>query len=246
MRLSRVQTASPVLALACAAMCGCATVATPVLRHQTGETLGQNHYRAYGHLERGRIYAPSTTAETVGFEQKNDIYQSTVIGVVGEAGLFSRFDLQGGASFSSSGGGWRIGGKYQLSQKGNIAYAVVAGYSASSGSGKVQYTTEFGTTDISQTLSATVYDVTFPVSYRVSPDLLAYSGLMFLRSRVTGVFNNIGVSDASFNPGINIGFKARKGIFEGDVEIASLWLHDPFSDSSRLVPYFGGSLGVIF
>ena len=37
---------------------GCSTVSAPVLRNETGETLGQKHYRVFGHYESSRIFTP--------------------------------------------------------------------------------------------------------------------------------------------------------------------------------------------
>jgi hypothetical protein len=225
---------------------GCTTVNAPVLRHQTGETLGQKKFRVSGHLETSRLFQPSSTVETAGIAQNTTIFQGSLLGVQAEAGVMPQLDLQGGANFTASGGGWKAGAKYQFFKNARFAASGMLGYAVSSGSGTVTYLTGATPVEISETLSAQTLDLSVPVSFRVGPMFAIYSGLMLLRSSVSGSLGTLVVSDVSYDLGTNLGMKITSGIFEGDLEFAFLSVNDPFALSRRMVPYAGLSFGVTF
>ncbi len=62
---------------------GCTTVTTPVLRHETGESLGgSGNFKAYAHIERARlvpVVGASSTAASVA--QKDDVFAGALLGV---------------------------------------------------------------------------------------------------------------------------------------------------------------------
>jgi hypothetical protein len=224
----------------------CTTVSAPVLRHQTGETLGQKRFRIFGHYESSRIFQPISTPETVSVPQTNSIFQGSFVGVQAEGGVLPNLDLQLGTYFTSGGGGWRLGGKYQAYRSGRIAASAMLGYSAASGTGTVTYMTAAQPIEVSQTLSAYTVDLSVPVSFRINPMFAFYGGPMLLRSGVSGSFGGNVVSDTSNDLGANLGLQVTSGMFVGDLELAELKVHDPFADASRFVPYLGMSFGVVF
>ncbi|MGK5082566.1 hypothetical protein WDW37_04605 [Bdellovibrionota bacterium FG-1] len=236
-----------IAAVAIILLSGCSTVAIPVLRHQTAEALGTQRFRVMGHIETARVFEPLATDQTLGIDQGASLFQGTVLGVRGEAGVSPKFDVQLGALFSSSGGGWRLGAKYEIVRLGGrFASAVSLGYGAASGSGTLTYLTAGQPVEMTQTISANCVDLAFPVSFKISPLMTAYSGLIFMRSYVSGNLGSTLVSDYSHDYGTNLGMKFSEGRFEGDVEIAFLRVSDPFAVSGRFIPYFGGSFGVTF
>lgn len=235
-----------VAALVMLAGSGCATVGAPVLHHQTGETLGQKRFRVFGHYETSRIFAPASTAETLGIEQDNSIFQGSFLGVEVDGGVLPQLDLQLGANFTAGGGGWRLGAKYQILRNGRIAVAAMAGYAATSGSGTYTYLTAATPVEIQQTLSASTIDLSMPVSYRVAGPFIVYGGPQFLRSGVSGSFGSAFVEDSTVDWGLNLGVQVTYGVFMGDLEVAEVLVQDPFTDSHRLIPFVGLSFGMMF
>ena len=233
-------------ALSLLGLCACATVSAPVLRHQTGETLGPKKFRASLRAEKSRIFAPASTTDTAEIEQEDSVFQGVILGLQAEAGILPKLDAQLGFSLTPSGGGWRVGAKYKVFQRGAFAGAAMLGYGASSGSGSVSYATSDAPIEIEQTLSMRILDFSMPVSFRIDPSFAIYGGWMLLRTNVNGSFGSSVVSDISYDPGLNIGVKITHGIFEGDLEFAMIRVHDPFMDGGRNIPFFGASFGILF
>jgi hypothetical protein len=234
------------LTVAAWGLCACTTVNAPVLRHETGETLGSKHLRVMGHFESSRLFQPAATAETAGIAQGNSVFEGSLLGVQVDGGVLPQLDLQLGANFTLDGGGWKAGAKYQFFRSARLAAAAMLGYAKSSGSGTVTYLTSGTPVQIDQTLSTYTIDLSVPVSFRINPSIAVYSGLMLLRSGATGSLGNNVVSDISNDIGSNLGVKVTVSMFEGDVEVAYLLVHDPFTDSAHFIPYAGFSFGVKF
>ncbi len=227
-------------------LCGCTTVATSVLRHQTGESLGVGKFRGFGYFETARLATPGTTEATYLIDQNKDVFQGMMLGMQGEVGVMQSLDLMLGTNFSADGGGWKVGAKYQFLKMGNLAGAGMLSYGARSAKGNVTYLTADQPVELATTLSAYTFDFSAPVSYRISPAFAAYSGLMLLRTSVSGSLGPDVVSMTNYDLGFNLGCKINAGRFEGTIEFAFLRVGDPFMDSTRIVPYAGLSFGVAF
>lgn len=226
---------------------GCATVSAPVLKQATGEALGTKKFRILAHYEMSRIFAPGTPqGGTSGIPQKSSVFQGSYLGVQAEAGVLPVLDLQLGANFTASGGGWRAGTKCQVYKGGRFAVAGMLGYAAASGTGTIQYLTDSTPQEFTQTLSAYTVDVSIPMSIRATPALVVYGGPMWLHSGASGSLGGELVEDTFNDFGTNLGLQVSHWIFTGSVEAAALFMRDPFTDSNRLVPYVGVSFGVRF
>lgn len=226
---------------------GCATVSAPVLKQATGETLGVKKFRILAHYEMSRIFAPGAPqGGTATVAQKSSVFQGSYLGVQADAGVLTKLDLQLGANFTASGGGWRTGAKYQFLKRGRFALAGMLGYAAASGTGTLQYLTDDTPQEFTQTLSAYTVDMSIPVSLRVMPWLVVYGGPMWLHSGASGSFGGSVVSDTFNDFGTNLGLQITSWIFTGSIESAVLLMQDPFTDSTRMVPYVGVSFGVVF
>lgn len=226
---------------------GCATVSAPVLKQATGETLGVKKFRILAHYETSRVFAPGTPqGGTATVPQSDSVFRGSYLGVQGEAGILPKLDLQLGANFTASGGGWRVGAKYQIYKVGRFALAGMLGYAAASGTGTLQYLTDDTPQEFTQTLSAYTSDLSAPMSVRIMPWLVAYGGPMWLHSGASGSMAGSVVSDTFNDFGLNLGIQVTQWIFTGSIETAALLMKDPFTDSTRMVPYFGVSFGVVF
>jgi hypothetical protein len=225
---------------------GCSTVSAPVLRHETGEALGEKHFRVLGHFEASRIFAPgaATDANVQGVAQGNSVFQGSFLGVEAEGGVLPRLDLQLGADFTLGGGGWRIGAKYELYRVNRVAIAAMAGFASGSGSSNVTYLTAATPETISLTLTAWTLDLSVPASFRLSPWIQLYGGPMMLHSGVSGSYGGAVVSDYYNDFGMNLGVRIGNGRFFGDIEAAYLLMNDPFVGGDRFVPYGGVAFGV--
>lgn len=226
----------------------CATVSTPVLRHETGETLGApGKLKAQIRFETSRLFPvvpPDSLA--IGTEQNAGIFKSSLFGFQGTIAAHQRVDFQIAGAIFSRGGGWRIGGKYALMKKGNLAVASTLGYGVYSSSGTETYLTAGQPVDVGQTLTVSTIDIAFPVSYRLTPTIIAYGGAMFLFNSVEGAASLVAVTGKPVDFGINLGGRLSLGRFELDLEMAFLYLGDNFMDSTRIIPYFGLGAGVLF
>jgi len=227
---------------------GCSTVGAPVLRHETGDTLGEKKVRVFAHFEMSRIFEPgaASDAQAAGISQNNSVFQGSLFGIEGEVGVLPQLDVQLGANFTATGGGWRLGSKYQFIRRGRFSVAGMAGFSSGSGSTSVSYITATGQEQLSQTLTAWTLDFSIPASLHVSSLLTLYGGPMMLHSGVSGSYGGTVVSDADNDFGLNLGVRVSSGIFVGDIEAAGLMVQDPFVGGERIVPYAGVSFGVLF
>jgi hypothetical protein len=244
-----LKAATTVVAMAIAMIVGsgCATVSAPVLKHATGETLGQKKFRVLGHYETSRIFAPGTPPEgTAGVAQKVEIFRGSFLGVQADGGVLPALDLQLGANFTSGGGGWRVGAKYQILKRGRFAVAGMAGYAAASGADSIEYLTDGTPLELAQTLSAYTFDVSIPASVRLMPWFVVYGGPMWLHSGAKGSLGSYVVNDTFNDFGASLGFQISYWIFTGGFEAAELLVDDRFTDTVRMIPYFGVSFGVMF
>lgn len=236
--------ALPLVALVAQA---CGTMGTPVLRHETGESLGTGHFRAMGYVESNRVYPLVAAGDpAASIAQSSGVFQAAGFGVMGEAGAMDRLDLQLGTSFSAGGGGWRVGAKYQLVKAGPWAVAAMFGYGAYSGSDDVELVTATGTEDDTLSLTGKMWEISFPVSFRFTPAAAFYSGLAFYHAYVVGSAGTEFVSGTANDLGTNLGLRLTFGRVEGDLEAAFLRVYDPFQQSTRFVPYLGLACGISF
>jgi hypothetical protein len=223
-------------------------VTAPVLRHETGEALGQYKFRVSAYGEMARIYAPDTLpTEVQGISQKKEVFQAGLLGVQGAVGMLPKLDLQLGAYLSSGGGGWRLGAKYEILRGARFAVAGALAYGSRAGSGTVTYETAGPTLDLDQSLSAQMWELSVPVSFRLIPLVTAYGGLTFFRSAASGSFGTSVVSATFLDVGANLGMRFNvAGPFSADLEGAMLWISDPFIGSRRFIPYMGLGASVTF
>jgi hypothetical protein len=224
-------------------------MSTPVLRHETGEALGGGgKFRVRAQLETSRLFpvVPADIAAPVTANQEGGLFRGGFFSIHGAAGVTKLLDVQLGTFYTITGGGWRLGSKYQLMQRGRLAMAGMIGYGRFSAKGTQSFSTVSGPVDVSHTLSASSLDISFPVSIRFSKGFALYSGLAYYRSDVTGSADMTGVNDYGNDIGTNVGVKINYGKFEGDIETAFVWMKDTIADSLRLVPYWGFSVGLNF
>lgn len=227
---------------------GCASMTTPVLRHETGDTLGSGAYRVRGRLETSRVFpfAPSTVAAQ-GVAQDNGVFTGGLVGIEGAMGILNSLDGSLGAFFGVGGSGWRLGTKYKFLGSGAFSLAGMIGLGKYSGSGTAKLRTgTTGESSVTNTLSATVIDFGVPVSYAFTKETVVYSGLHFFKSSVKGSAATEVVSGSSTDYGPNIGLRFQVSQVEVDVEIMLLKVKDPFGGTSKMIPFFGVAGGIPF
>ncbi|OFZ21555.1 MAG: hypothetical protein A2X94_05470 [Bdellovibrionales bacterium GWB1_55_8] len=227
---------------------GCATMSTPVLRHETGESLGTGRFRASARYETTRTFAAvSDEIVSAGVaEQSTGTFRGTLLGVQVAAGIHANADVQLAGFLTPTGGGWRVGTKYTVKRQGPLSIAAMMGYGALSSAGSQSYLTQAQPVEIQQTLSSTTLDFSSPVSYRFSPTLAAYSGLVLIRTAVSGSFGSMVVNTSQTDFGANLGFRLNIGRYEGDIEAAMMRVYDPFTDGYRLIPFLGLGASMVF
>lgn len=227
---------------------GCSSMTTPVLRHETGEALGQKKFRAMARFETGRLYPVAVESSgAVGVGQEAKVFQGSFFGIQGAYGLLPKMDLQLATLYTLNGGGWRVGTKYQVVKKGNFAVAVMAGYGRYSSQGEITLATPTEPFDLDQTLSGWTLDLGFPVSYAFGKEFVVYGGLTMYRGQVGGTANLEVVTLTNYDLGANLGTRIGiKGKFFTDIEFATLRLYDPIVDAIRYVPYWGVAGGINF
>ena len=237
-------------------LAGCSTVAIPVLRHETGDTLGQKGIRVAARVESARMFpAFAAGSAAINAQQPVDPFVASLVGVTGTIGALPDLDVQLGALWSVNGGGWRLAAKYRFLKKGRFAVAAMLGYNAASGSGTITYATGALPAVTPQTLSVATKEFSIPVSFRVNSAIVLYSGLMYLHSGIQGspgLADFAGVTQPSWTAndwGTNLGMRVLWNRFEFDFETAVLDVNDPFLNggtSTRLVPYLGAQVAVLF
>jgi len=220
----------------------CSTTSVSELQFETGETLGTGHFRGSIEMESTRL-VPFFSDPLSSVVQSIGIFQGGTGGVRGEIGVIQELDIGVGAFITTSGGGWKIQGKYQWMGGGSpLAGAFVFGYGITSGSGGVSYLG--ASIEDQQYLTIKTLSFGIPFSRRISPTVVIYFGPLLNDSAVNGLDNGLPVSTSIMDLGINLGAQIKAGIFEGKLEMALMKLSDPFSGGSRMVPYAGLSLGV--
>lgn len=227
---------------------GCSSLSTPVLRHETGETLGTGKIKAGVNFETSRLYPlVPATASSATVEQNSSVYHGAFFGLYGAVGIHPRIDIQLRTYNAFAGGGWRLGAKINLLAQGRWAVATMFGYGRYSGKGTTTFQTAGQPEDLDQTLSAYNLDLGIPISYRFTPVFALFSGITVYRSGVTGSSGDSYVEATTHDLGVNLGAKFNFGRFEADAEFALLRLYDPFLNTSwRFMPYWGISGGVLF
>lgn len=236
---------------------GC-LLSVPALKHETGETVGAGHFRFFGQLETAQTFPVYPTDSSVaGVSQLSSVFQGTLMGMQAAVGVHKKVELQLGSFLSLRGGGWKLGAKYQIlghptmdqgkiADRGNFAVSVAVRYETHAVAGTLTYQTATAPLDMDQTLSGTATEYSVPVSFRLSPNFAVYSGLSLTHSSVSGSVGTGYAQDSTNDFSTRLGVKVNFDRFEGDIETAVVALHDNFSDSARLVPYYGISFGVLF
>ncbi len=226
---------------------GCSTLSAPVLRHETGETLGPGHFRVLARMESSRIFSLVPGAfGALGIAQQASVFTGSIFGFLGSVGVFPKFDVEAQGFLLQSGGGWKVGAKYELLRKNGLAVAVNAAYGASSGAGSILYLTTTGLTNVTQILASNTVELSVPVSFRFTPSIALYSGLTYYHTEADGVVATTYTLSPMNDMGMNLGLRLNFGMVEGDVEAALLRFYDPFADSMRILPFFGIAGGIVF
>lgn len=228
---------------------GCSTLSTPMLKHETGEALGQKKFRVRAQLESSRLFPllPAALAQSASkLEQEASVFRGGFFGIFAAVGVLPKLDLQLGTYYTTTGGGWRFGSKYELWRLGGFAFAAMAGYGRFAAEGTQTYVTKTGNSEVKQIFSAGNMDLSFPVSYRVNPSFAVYTGLNYYRTSISGAANLNTVTDTANDIGTNFGIKLNFGKFETDIEFAYVRIFDTISSESRFVPYYGVSAGITF
>jgi len=226
---------------------GCASVSMPVLRHETGETLGAGKVRAAVSLGTSRVLPVSAASFAgVGFPQSASLFRGNQIGAKGSVGVTSGLDLQLRTVFSPGGGGWSLGAKQLLVGSGPFSVSGMIGIGRYSGGGTLSYETVSGSSSLATVLTATQLDLGVPVSYRLGKDTVVYSGLDYYRSSFSGSAGSAIVEDSASDIGLNLGVRQTFGRIEVDAEVMMLKLGGPFTAGVGFTPFLGVAAGIIF
>lgn len=232
-----------------AALTGCSTVATPLLRHETAETLGSGRYRVRASLGGARVFPilpASLVGVTTGVAQESGVLAAFQPVVQATAGVIDQLDLSLGTSILLKGGGWRLGAKYRAWSTGALALGAIAGVGRYSARGDVDFRTSTGSATADSVLAASQIDFGVPVSYRIDPEFAVYSGLQFFRTQMSGSVAGESLEQSVLDWGPNLGLHYTRGAFEGSAEAILLRVKDPVSAGSRFQIFFGVSGGVRF
>lgn len=229
---------------------GCSALTTPVLRQETGETLGQGRLRASAQLETGRIVpvVPAAVAlAAVGNTQDSGIFSGLLFSLGGSYGVLPTTDIQLRTFYPLSGGGWRIGLKQQIIKGSNLAVAGMVGYGHYAAKGN--YTINTGSpTEVDTVMSASQVDFSIPVSYRLGSSVWVYSGFNVYMTSLIGVANTEADTASATDLGVNLGVKIKLSPrYDLSLEGAMLLsAGGPFGSEVGHSPYFGLGLGVLF
>ena len=227
---------------------GCSSMKLPILRGETGESLGAGRLRVNGELGTGRTVpmVPAALA-AVTTSQDTGIFRSPLLGAGVAYGVAGSTDLQLKTFYSFGGGGWRLGLKNQFIKGGSFAVAGTVGYGQHSAKGSFDITDSGSTTAVSTVLSASQIDLGVPVSYRVGAGSILYSGLTLYLNSVSGSANAEAVSQSFSDFAFNLGFRQNVSArIDLSFELALAKLGGPFGSSAGMVPYFGLGVGVGF
>lgn len=243
----------------------CSTLSIPVLKHETGETIGVNSKNVSLKAETSRAIPTVPVIDGVTFSstQESNPTQSGLLGLYFKYGIIENLDLKIDTPFFLGGGGWRLSAKYQLlgapassSNAGNFAISAMVAYGNFASSGDVTYNTSSGdasTASVStgeatyvQSLSATSIEFSFPISYKIFDGFVVYSGLHYSLLKADGTIHliatEVSTSDLSFNLGIQNKFDTVLVNIEGML----LRAENPFNGESSFESYFGVSAGITF
>lgn len=237
---------------------GCSTLSTPVLRHETGDTLGAGNTKVVGGYETARMYGliPSTSAAS-GIAQDSGVLRSSLMHIGVRYGVLPTTDLQLNTYFKLGGAGWRLGAKRELFKWGSLHFALILGYGSHVGKGTVSYSTTAasststssssttgGNVDVEQTLGAKQLDFGIPLSYAFSDSLTVYGGFTYYSTSVTGVADTEAVKKSFGDMGFNLGVRFPAYGLEWDIEGAMLSASDP--TGGGMMPHFGLGVGMPF
>lgn len=225
---------------------GCSTMTSPVLRNETGETLGAGRPRLRLGFGAARNYPLVGALSPAAAVAQSGVYQGSNLYLQGAIGIHTKADMQLGGFVSRSGGGWRIGSKVHVGKKGPFSIAVMAGYGAYSSGGTIDYLTVSQPISEYQSMSTTVFDLSVPVSIRVLPTTQIYGGLMYFKSSVIGSSGDAAVGSSNNDLGANLGVRVTAGRFEIDGEFAMVSLYDSFTYGSTFVPFYGAAVSFLF
>lgn len=231
---------------------GCSSVATPLLRHETGEVLGMGRYKVSGRFDTGRMYPLLPGGSPGMIAQGMEVFQGGLLGGQASIGVIEILDANFSVYPSLGGGGWRFGVKGQVigqneknSGKYNLAVGIMAGIGRQSVRGSVSYATPTGSIEADQTLSASVWDMAFPVSFRFNKTVALYSALTFLHADIEGSSALAYVRERTTDAALSLGVRINIDRWEIGTELAAARIHDPLTDVYRLVPFIGVSAGYV-
>jgi hypothetical protein len=233
-------------------LCACASVSTPVLRHETADALEFGKFRAGVGLETSHQYAFAPLASAAsGVTQDGSLFVGNHLGLFGTAGFFGGTELQLRSYFSVGGGGWRASVKYQALKMASLSAALLVGYGKYTGTGTQALATttgssgSTGTVDVVQTLAARQIDFGPVVSYKIGTTSI-YGGATYYANQLTGVVDTTAVSSKFEELGFNLGVRIGLGAYDLDVEGAMAPIKDAVSGASNSTLFFGIAGGINF
>lgn len=225
----------------------CSSMSTPVLRHETGETLAPGQARAGIIAEASRLYlvAPLTSGIT-SVAQDSAVLRGSLLGAYGSFGVPWGFELGARTYFALAGGGWRASVKRNVVSAGALAVATQVGYGQYVGRGTVTYATTASTIDVTQVLSARQIELSAPVSYKMGAQTWVYSGITYYKTNIVGAASDTGMSTSEGDIGFNLGLRMGFGTVQFDIETAMLKASSELTGQSQMLPYFGFAGGITF
>lgn len=242
----------------------CSTTSIPVLRHETGETLGSNAKSISIRAETSRAIPtpPTQSGDTFSSTQSSNQLSSALLGLNIKYGLLEKLDLKLDTPLLLGGGGWRFNAKYQLfgtpassSAPGNFAVSAMMSYGKFASRGDVTYSTGSSTSTTSsptsdatftQSLSANTIEFSFPVSIKVLEGFIIYSGVYYSILKASGTIDLEDVEVSTSDLGFNLGIQNKIDSVLLNIEGMMLKAENPFSGDSNFEVYFGLSAGLSF
>jgi len=255
------------LSLVFLVLTSCSTVALPVIRNETGETLGANQKQISATIMTGRAIPiiPSSLESAFATSQTTSSPFSSLVGTASfKYGFLVNLDIRFDTVLLLTGGGWRGTVKYQLlgtpqssNAAGNFAVSGMLSHGRYASQGSVTYDTassssststssSSGSASYTQRLSTASTDISVPISYRFSDSFAVYSGLHSFISSSEGTLDTSSLEASNFDLGINLGLQIKIDTIRLDLESMMLKVDSPFSGSSEFTLLFGAGGSIVF